>query len=73
MYSVIIVSSTSQAIRAEKALKNADLEAKLIPVPRSLSSDCGVAIRIVSECEEKCLNILTESKSPFEKIVPLEQ
>lgn len=45
-YSVILVYSTSHALRAEKLLKQAEIGCKLIPVPRHLSSDCGVCVRI---------------------------
>ena len=45
-YSVILVHSTSYALRAEKALYKAGIESKMIPVPRHLSSDCGVCVRI---------------------------
>lgn len=37
--------TTSSAFRAENVLKAAGLECKLIPTPRKLSSDCGVALR----------------------------
>ena len=45
-YAVILVYSTSHAIRAEQVLHRAGITAKLIPVPRHLSSDCGVCLRI---------------------------
>lgn len=45
-YSVILVYSTSHALRAEKLLREAGIGYKLIPVPRHLSSDCGVCLRI---------------------------
>jgi hypothetical protein len=43
---VILFRSTSHAIRAEKILQDAGIRSKMIPVPRHLSSDCGVCIRI---------------------------
>ncbi len=45
-YAVILVYSTSHALRAEKILGGAGIACKLIPVPRHLSSDCGVCVRI---------------------------
>lgn len=45
-YAVILVYSTSYAIRAEHVLSQAGISSKLIPVPRHLSSDCGVCVRI---------------------------
>ncbi len=44
--SVILVYSTNHALRAEKLLKQAEISCKLIPVPRHLSSDCGVCVCI---------------------------
>jgi hypothetical protein len=43
---VILVHSTSHAILIEKLLIKNGLRCKLIPVPRQLSSDCGVCVRI---------------------------
>ena len=45
-YAVILVHSTSYALRVEKTLAQAGILCKLIPVPRHLSSDCGVCVRI---------------------------
>ncbi|MBN1219176.1 MAG: DUF3343 domain-containing protein [Anaerolineae bacterium] len=45
-YSVILVYATSYALRVEKILKGVGVSSKLIPVPRHLSSDCGVCVRI---------------------------
>jgi hypothetical protein len=43
---VVLVYSTSYALRAEKVLGKAGIDCKLIPVPRHLSSDCGVCVRV---------------------------
>ncbi len=48
-YVVILLPSTSHAIRAEVVLKRAGIGCKMIPVPRHISSDCGVCIRIARE------------------------
>jgi hypothetical protein len=45
-YAAILVYSTSHALRAEQVLRRAGIACKLIPVPRQLSSDCGVCLRI---------------------------
>jgi hypothetical protein len=45
-YAVILVYSTSYAIRAEKILFQADIQSKMMPVPRHLGSNCGVCLRI---------------------------
>ncbi|MGD2143531.1 MAG: DUF3343 domain-containing protein [Anaerolineae bacterium] len=43
---VVLVYSTSYALRAEKVLAGAGIDCKLIPVPRQLSSDCGICVRV---------------------------
>ncbi len=50
-YGVVLFQSISSALRAEKLLKKEGMAYKLIPVPRHLSSDCGVCIRFFSEDE----------------------
>ena len=43
---ILIFRGTHQVLSAEKHLKKAGVSMRLIPVPRSLTSDCGLAIRI---------------------------
>ena len=45
-HTVILVHSTSHAMRAEKLLQKAGIICKLIPVPRHISSNCGVCVRV---------------------------
>ena len=45
-YSYVLFRSVSQTMWADKILKQRSLPHKLIPVPRDISSDCGVCIRI---------------------------
>ena len=45
-YAVILVYSTSHAMRIEKLLGKRGIACKMIPVSRQISSDCGVCIRI---------------------------
>lgn len=45
-YSVILFPSSSYALRAEKILHKSGIECKMMPVPRHLSSDCGICIRV---------------------------
>jgi putative Se/S carrier protein len=48
-FSVILVHSTSHAMRITRLMKKKRLMWKLTPVPRHLSSDCGVCVRIRRE------------------------
>ncbi len=42
---VALFHTTTSALRAEKILQKEGLTVKLIPTPRELSSDCGIALR----------------------------
>jgi len=44
-WGVVLFHGTSSALQAEKAAKMAGFDVKLIPTPRELSSDCGLALR----------------------------
>lgn len=61
MYAVILVPSTSHALRAEKILQRSGIACKLIPVPRHLSSDCGVCVCIGREDEPAARTALQQA------------
>jgi len=67
-YIVILTASTSHAIQVERVLKKSGISAKLIPVPRHLSSDCGSSVRIRYEDQGRAQKILAEGNVPFERI-----
>jgi hypothetical protein len=67
-YSVVIFYSTSAAIRAESLTKKVNLKIKLIPVPRHLSSDCGICLRCNNEDKSKIEKILQDGKVEYENI-----
>jgi hypothetical protein len=67
-YSVFLFASTSGALRAEKLAQEAGLKVKLIPVPRHLSSDCGLCLRCDSEDVEAIRSLLETSQVDFESI-----
>ncbi len=61
-FCVLLVPSTSYAVRAENLLARAGIEAKLIPVPRKFSSNCGTCLRIAREDLERALEVLKKGK-----------
>lgn len=63
---VVLFESVSHALRAEKLLKAASLSCKLIPVPRHLSSDCGICVRFSLQDSEIIKEILTTQIDFFE-------
>ena len=69
-YGVIVYQSTSAAYASEKALQNAGLVVKIIPVPRSLSTDCCLGLRISWERKEQAQDILWRAGIEFVAIFP---
>ena len=59
-WSVLLFNSVSHALRAEKILKGKGIPHKLIPVPRQISSDCGVCLRFTPADRERILEELAE-------------
>ncbi len=57
-FAVLLFNSVSHAMKAEKILKKEGIKHKLIPVPRHLSSDCGVCLRVECVDEEKIMALL---------------
>ncbi|HPA72143.1 MAG TPA: DUF3343 domain-containing protein [Spirochaetota bacterium] len=48
-YMVVLFRAVSHAMKAERVLKERGIPVKLIPVPKHISSDCGVCIRFTPE------------------------
>ena len=58
MKCVIVLSSVHRVMRAEKVLKQNGLKVDLVPVPREISSDCGVAIELPLELWKEALRLM---------------
>jgi len=48
-YMVVLFRAVSHAMKAERVLKEKGIPIKLIPVPKHISSDCGVCIRFAPD------------------------
>jgi hypothetical protein len=57
-FRVALFRSVSYALLAEKILKKEGVTFKLIPVPKHISSDCGVCLRFTADVKEKILQAL---------------
>lgn len=60
-YTVVLLYSTSHAIRAEHVLSKAGIRSKMIPIPRHLSSNCGVCVRIGRPEREAARRVLEQT------------
>jgi len=57
-WSVALFHTNSAVLRAEKILLREGFKIKLIPIPRHLSSDCGIALRFDAGAETRVREIL---------------
>lgn len=64
---VAIFHSIHRVMKAEKVLKQERVDILLIPVPRQLTSDCGLAIRYREQERDRVTQVLTR-----EDLVPAE-
>ena len=59
-WEVALFLSVHHALRAEKLLRTADIPCKLIPVPRHLSSDCGVCLRFAPSLRSRIETVMRD-------------
>ncbi|MCZ7574265.1 MAG: DUF3343 domain-containing protein [Ardenticatenaceae bacterium] len=68
MDGLISFYGSHHAMRAEKVLKQAGFKVTLIPGPRELSPNCGVALRLVYAQAAPALVILDRNKVQIEAV-----
>lgn len=57
-----VFNSAHRVMKAESILKKSGLAIMLIPAPRALSTDCGLAICYKDTLHDKIMQILTSEK-----------
>jgi hypothetical protein len=58
---VAIFHSIHRVLKAEKILKDAGVDFLLIPVPRQLTADCGLALRFSPQFRHHLLQVLADA------------
>lgn len=58
---VVLFFTTSAVMRAEKLLQREGIPVRLIPTPRMLSSDCGIALRVDSKQMDRVSALLQDA------------
>lgn len=58
MYAVVVFRSTRDAIKADKICRTNQLKAKVVPVPKHISSECGMCLKIEREDKVLAANLL---------------
>lgn len=67
-YNYMTFKSVSYAMKVETALKKHNVEFKIIPVPRSISSSCGLCVRFLKKDLELLKTIISENNLVYENI-----
>ena len=70
-YGVALFHNSSSAMQAEAVLGRAGMIVKLIPTPRHLSSDCGVALRFDADRQSQVERLLAGARVEITGIYPL--
>ncbi|MBM4444348.1 MAG: DUF3343 domain-containing protein [Chloroflexi bacterium] len=70
-HGVVLFYSMSHALWAEKLFKGTGIPVKLIPVPRQLSSDCGICLRFDQPDEPRVRDILDRKQIEIQGIHPI--
>jgi len=63
---IITFSSVHHALKAEKILLQGGTKVTLIPVPREISSDCGIALEVPDGEETRIKGMLEENRVAVE-------
>jgi hypothetical protein len=71
-YGVVLFDTTQAAIKAEKVLIQAGIKIKLIPIPRHISTNCGISIRFDLPMADEIKSILAENNVPVANVRSLE-
>ncbi|MBE0503790.1 MAG: DUF3343 domain-containing protein [Desulfuromonadales bacterium] len=61
---IAVFHSIHRVMKAEKILKGAGVPIQLIPAPRQISSDCGLALRYTPDDAERVQDLLIEQGLP---------
>lgn len=67
-YFMITFPSVHHALRFESKMKETGISFQLVPVPREISSSCGVAARVDSVEEDILVDIVDNLKLEYDSI-----
>lgn len=67
-YNYMTFKSVSYAMKVEAALKKYDIQYKIIPVPRSISSSCGLCVRFYKDDMDTLKSIIEKNSLVYENV-----
>ena len=65
---LFVLASASQALKGEAAVRAAGVQCALIPVPRTLTSQCGVCLRVPAGDRTAAETILAASGTAISSV-----
>jgi hypothetical protein len=65
---VMTFFGSHHALRSERVLKDAGFPVRLIPGPREISPNCGVALRFPYERRDEVVGVLERNSVQFESV-----
>lgn len=71
-FCVITFPTTSHVLRAERLLKSSGIWVEVIPVPRAISSDCAISIKLSCAQKDKAIRLLRANGIAYEGVHALE-
>lgn len=67
-HTLFLVPSANHAVQGERALQRAAVACRLIPVPRTLSSQCGVCLRVARQDRRRAEEVLAAVDTEVEGV-----
>jgi hypothetical protein len=67
-YSVILFHSNNHSIGMSNILKKNEIEHKMIPIPRHLSSNCGYCIKFENSKMDSVIKLIEVNGVEFDRI-----
>lgn len=66
---ILLVHTSGHAFSIEKALKKRGIECRLTPIPRKVSSDCGICVRFPANALETVNSFIKELPFEIQEII----
>lgn len=71
-YILISFESPHHTIKADKILEGSSIKRMVYPIPREISKDCGMGLRIAEADLDKVLQIFKENEILYKHIFPVD-
>lgn len=72
-YCIVTFHTTNHALTFEKAMKENEIDVKLMPVPRQVSSSCGTAAQFPCNMKREIVKICEEQHIEIDEVLKIFQ